>query len=53
MDSKCICCGNDIPEGIMICKICTNKHYHSENNEINKETKRTKKGLFWWLKWRD
>lgn len=39
MSEYCVCCGEEIPEGRMVCPLCANK---AEQNEASQETKSDK-----------
>lgn len=32
MDDVCVCCGEYVPEGRMVCPLCENKYLHKEEN---------------------
>ena len=40
MDERCICCGEIIPEGRMVCPQCEYKYLHCENPKAVKKYKK-------------
>ena len=37
MENKCICCGDDIPEGLHVCPICVMKQFKEEQDSVYKQ----------------
>ena len=42
MSEYCVCCGEEIPEGRMVCPICAHKAEQEEPNQGKKDDKEDK-----------
>lgn len=42
MSEYCVCCGEEIPEGRMVCPLCTNKAEQEEPNQGKKDDQEDK-----------
>lgn len=42
MSEYCVCCGEEIPEGRMVCPLCANKAEQEELNQGEKDDKEDK-----------
>lgn len=51
-EDRCVCCGEIVPEGMLICPFCTTIHIFIEKERVSWWKRLKKKFLSFWKNWK-